>query len=341
MDESKFINLCTKAVTGNISHDEQHELDFLLESSPKNLEIYNQLHNTWQQTEFSFDSPLPDIEKEWLKFYKKIEVKEEKTINKIVFSQLEKFRAGFAATIQPRLRPAFIVLAALIIFISLIFVLKNRTLEPEFIEIFTVNKQRTTYVFSDGSKVRLNCGSSIKFFKTFSDTTREVHLAGEAFFDVLKDKRPFIVLTENARTTVLGTEFNIWARNNRTRIMVKDGKVRFGLVTNATANVELIKNQMSCVKDDLLPQEPKNVDTDYLLGWLEDKLVFEKTTLIEILNELERTYDMSIELKNGKLENETITAVFDNSPIDTVLSSICLTLGINYEVESGRYILLD
>src|SRR5687768_17161860 len=64
----------------------------------------------------------------------------------------------------------------------------------------------------DSSVVKLEPGSELSYSKTWSTTKREVHLAGEAFFDVVKDsRRPFYVYGGDIVTKVLGTSFSVKA----------------------------------------------------------------------------------------------------------------------------------
>jgi transmembrane sensor len=158
---------------------------------------------------------------------------------------------------------------------------------------------------------------------------------------VTRDERPFLVITENARTTVLGTEFNVWARNEQTRVIVREGSVRFKSINADDGDVLLLREEMSRITGNQPPQVPKRVDTERLLGWLEGRLVFEKTPLTEILDELERYYDVFIESADSELAQETLTATFDHLPLETVLSSICLTLGAQYRFEDEKYIILN
>src|SRR5690606_28344661 len=66
-------------------------------------------------------------------------------------------------------------------------------------------------VLSDGTKVKLNSGSSIKYPVRFlKGQDRKVFLKGEAYFDVSSDKaHPFIVNVDEMNIRVLGTQFNL------------------------------------------------------------------------------------------------------------------------------------
>ena len=67
-------------------------------------------------------------------------------------------------------------------------------------------------VLSDGTKVWLNSDSKLEFPNTFVGDERRVKLAGEAYFEVAKNKaKPFRVEVDRVEVVVLGTSFNIHA----------------------------------------------------------------------------------------------------------------------------------
>lgn len=226
--------------------------------------------------------------------------------------------------------------AAVAVIVLFAVILRNDVSKPVFQEIFTVNGQKSQIKLADGSTVALNCGSMLRIRKPFDTQAREVYLDGEGYFEIEEDRRPFIVITGNSRTTVLGTEFNVWAREKKTRVIVKSGRVRLES-ESAGDRVILLGGQRSQIGEDKKPLEPEEVDVDRLLGWLEGKLVFELTPLDEIIAELERTYDVQIDVDDAELASLTLTATFEQVSIETVLSSICLTLGTEYGYGDGRY----
>ncbi len=64
----------------------------------------------------------------------------------------------------------------------------------------------------DHSKVHLNAGSEVGYHPYWWAFSREVQFEGEAYFEVEKGNR-FQVESGNGTTTVLGTSFNIYARD--------------------------------------------------------------------------------------------------------------------------------
>ena len=81
--------------------------------------------------------------------------------------------------------------------------------------VSTKGSYKASINLPDGSKVWLNGDSKITYDGDFQGKTREVHLSGEAFFDVAKDKtRPFIIHTRTINLKVLGTAFNVRSYDN-------------------------------------------------------------------------------------------------------------------------------
>src|SRR5699024_9866010 len=74
------------------------------------------------------------------------------------------------------------------------------------------NGQRAILRFGDGTVIKLNAGSTLRYPEEFSRYKREVYLEGEGFFSVNRsDTRPFVVHAGQTTTRVLGTSFNIRA----------------------------------------------------------------------------------------------------------------------------------
>src|SRR5690606_40088 len=77
--------------------------------------------------------------------------------------------------------------------------------------------ERKSFQLPDGSKVMLNSASTIQVSKNFNETTRELTLSGEAFFDVASNpEKPFIIHTASMDVKVLGTIFNVKAYDEET-----------------------------------------------------------------------------------------------------------------------------
>jgi transmembrane sensor len=141
---------------------------------------------------------------------------------------------------------------------------------------------------------------------------------------------------------VLGTKFGIWARHEQTRVTVREGRVSLRpLELSQASAVKLTANQTSRCQGQNNPEAPKSIDANHLLGWLEGKIVFEQAPLAEVVAELQRIYNVTIELSNPALGVNTITGSFHNKPIETVLASLCLTLNLQYRQQAGKFVISE
>ncbi|MBN1997163.1 FecR domain-containing protein [candidate division KSB1 bacterium] len=329
---NKYILHIKNKLTGDISPGDQKELTAWLEADPKNQKEYDliaKIIREGKQMQFPAD---PDMKDEWKAFeFPKDPLPKRKTF----------YQPGSALErIASLLKSPRLAYAAFIIFIigASAFWYHEST---HSIEIFsTANHQQKEKTLSDGSTVYLNCETELSYPRKFAGKTRRVTLKGEAFFDVAKSKSPFIVQTSEGTVTVLGTRFNIWTRDLKTRVFVKEGRVRLA-ADDTTGSVILTRNLMSEISENQPPLKPWSVNAQELLGWRSGKLVFNHTKLSELAGEIGRWYDVDIFIKNKKLETKTITAVFDRLPLKKVLYSISSTLDIQYKYENGSYIFYD
>ncbi len=332
MKKQFYENLCIKEFTNNITENEKKILNNWLDSSSQNKLLYEELKKIWLVTEPENLEYNIDLEEAWINIKNNISEKAELNVR-----SKSSFSDYIASLFSPRLRPVWVVGTAVLLIVSSILFFNNSGPEKALKTISTQNGQRLEVHLSDGSVVNLNNDSEIQFDKNFVSNKREIKLKGEAFFSVKKDGRPFIIYTNNAITKVLGTKFNVWSRSSETRVFVKEGKVSFADNIDTTKKVYLTKGELSKIIEKDAPTKPTNVDTDFMLGWLDGKLVFERTPLTEIAKDLERYYDVNITIESPEISKFSLTGSFDNESIDSVLTKVCLALNINYSVTNGSY----
>ena len=332
MKTSYYKNLIVKDLSNNINEEEKRLLLDWQKKSDKNKIEYEKLKSVWV-------SSLPNK----LEFELNIDDEWECLSNNIIskIDSPNKSRNPISSFIgslfAPKFRPAWAMGSILAIIISSFLFLNNNEPHQILNTISTSNNQRLEVKLSDGSIVQLNSGSEIQFYENFEEDKREIKLKGEAFFSVIKDGRPFIISTQNATTKVLGTKFNVWSREKETRVLVKEGKVSLANNTILKDEVILTKGEISKIIESESPESPEKVDPEYMLGWLNKTLVFNNTPLLEIAEELERFYDVKINVESSELNRINLTGSFNNEEIDSVLAKICLALNINYEQNNNIY----
>jgi transmembrane sensor len=332
MRKKFFMNLCTKAITGNLSEVEQPVLEKWLNESETNRKEFEQIKNTWSRIRQNKENSLPNLDVEWNKLNYRI-ANETKDLK----SNKKWFEAISEILYKPFYKPAIAVIVLLAL--SAIYIIHVNNEPIPMISISTNPGEKKTIMLSDGSSVLLNYSSNLEYPKEFFET-REIKLNGEAYFSVKKDKKQFIIRTANAMVTVVGTKFTIKTRDAGTEIFVEEGKVNLKQSKSKRMGVNLSAGQKSIVVADLLPSAPEMVDSEAALSWLNSILNFNHTPLHEIKSELEMLYGTQIMIQNEEIKNLTLSGSFRNDmPVDTLLDMVCLALELKYEKQPGKYII--
>ena len=153
----------------------------------------------------------------------------------------------------------------------------------------------------DGTQIKLNSGSHIKFPQSFTVNERRVELKGEAFFDVARnEEKPFIIESGDVQTTVLGTSFNInaYPEEDLVSVSVLTGRVR---VTSASNNVYLTPNEQGVYSRSNGKITKGRVDIDRILFWKNGILHFEDASLKDVAKSLERWFGVEISIESKEL----------------------------------------
>ncbi|MEZ5043036.1 MAG: DUF4974 domain-containing protein [Saprospiraceae bacterium] len=203
---------------------------------------------------------------------------------------------------------------------------------------------RTNFHLPDGSEGWLNGGSTLHFPAAFSGEYREVQLEGEAYFYVKSNPRkPFVVTTGNIRIAALGTSFNVNAYEGD----------KTNSVTLETGVVELFEAKDQKLLEtlgqldtgfqfiyfkDLDSYRTQEVDVKKITAWKEGKLVFREDPMTEVVDRLNRWYNVDIVIEDKKLETYVFRATFQDETLDEVLKLLQFSSPIKIR-ETGREML--
>jgi transmembrane sensor len=208
-------------------------------------------------------------------------------------------------------------------------------------EYFTQKGERSTLLLSDGTSIRLNSATKIRFPIVFAKERREIFLDGEAFFEVAHNENsPFIVRTVDANIRVLGTLFNVtsYSEDNKTQVIVSEGQVAFGGVKQQD-EVLLHRNQLGRIIKGGLPSTAEVIRTDKYLAWLKNQMVFENVTLMEVIKQLSRRFDVEFKVLDSSLLNRHIIATYSNESLSQIIRSLSLSLQFKYK-QRGKIVSL-
>lgn len=192
--------------------------------------------------------------------------------------------------------------------------------------------QKSILTLFDGSRITLNAGSKLKYPKQFGTDVREVFLEGEAYFEVKRNEsRPFIVRSGNISTTVLGTEFNVKAFPEESRIAVSlvDGKVSVHK-SNDPGQFMLNPSQQFIYEKTSGREVISTFDLSQAVGWKNDLFKFENERLENVIAVLERAYGVEIEIKDKSLLNKRITTQFNQDSFWTMIKVLREVTGLNF-----------
>lgn len=189
----------------------------------------------------------------------------------------------------------------------------------------------------DGSTVWLNSDSHLEYPLNFSGDERRVSVAGEAFFDIVRDEsKPFIVETSGHLVTVLGTQFNISGYPGEPVITtLATGRVHIS-VGDVVSPVHLSPGQQSSVSPEAGIINVTAVDVENFISWKDGILSVEKVSLEDILKKIARKYDVSFDLTDADLTNVVLRGSIPMGvSLETVLSVINKTTNVEFKVKKN------
>ena len=192
----------------------------------------------------------------------------------------------------------------------------------------------------DGSTALLNAESKLVYAEKFGNHSREVTLIGEALFDITHNpKKPFIVKTADFNIKVLGTTFNVksYTEDKKTETTLISGKVE--LIRDKGKSILLKPSQKAVFNKKDKKIVIKEVVSSEVIAWKNGSLVFKKTSMEQVMLDLERKYNVKIIINSQKLLNYEYTGTFDHLTIDEVLNILAISSPITYKKTDGAIVL--
>lgn len=191
----------------------------------------------------------------------------------------------------------------------------------------------------DSSVVWLNSGSTISYPESFDLLKeRRVSLNGEAYFEVTKNReKPFIVDTKKVDVKVYGTEFNVNSYNEYSTMNVAliEGKVSIldGHVANQKELAILRSSdviEFNTIENKLYRSIDLNIKK--YSAWRDGYLLFSATPLNQVIQRLEKWYNVEISIEDENLKAYEFTATFKEEPLTNILDLLCLSSHMEYKV---------
>jgi len=340
MQNERLLELMSRSLSGEASPGELQELDAILASDAKAMARYRTLQQFWNQHDAVSPATVEDALHRLLNqlqlqptFRKTTMQKEQAPVHRLH----RRWRLWAAAA------------AILIVSTGIYWLVQNQA--PDAMASALVEKQnargtKSIIELTDGSKIWLNADSKIKYPEIFSGNTREVHLEGEAFFDVAPNpEQPFIIHLANGTVRVLGTSFNVRAYNNEKIVetSVATGKVAFipkyqdkkqkpdTIFITPNKKVRYLLDKDTA---DILPAKPQEDK-----AWTEGRLIFKAQTLEEIAIELERHFGKKVVFLDEAPKSYRLTGSFENNGLDEIMYYLSKTKEFSYKITHSELLI--
>lgn len=196
---------------------------------------------------------------------------------------------------------------------------------------------------ADGTKVWLNANSTLKYPVSFHHAhVREVELEGEAYFDVANARVngkhvPFVVKSKGQALEVLGTEFNINTFKNKITTTLIEGSVKVAFDNKSTDQSLVLKPNDQLVYDNQSEEiSVAQIDPYYVTAWKSGDFAFDNAPLENVMEDIARWYDISIEYKSEIDDVKFSGKVSRFENIETLLQTIEWTGSVKLTLNGRR-----
>src|ERR1044071_6302467 len=204
----------------------------------------------------------------------------------------------------------------------------------------TARGQLSSLTLPDGSRVLLGVDTRLRGPRDYGARTRTLELEGEADFVVAYDaKRPFVVHTEHASTQDLGTEFAVRAYRHEASVavVVAEGRVALRGVNRAEPVLVTLRPRERAVLDSAGAKVTREIRLANYLAWTRGALLFDDVPLTRVIAQLERWYDLEIEIDDPVLARERVTISFMTRSADEAVKALAQVLDVRAS-RTGRVV---
>lgn len=352
-------DLLLRCLSGEATLEEQQQAWQWIHTDETHQRYYKSLQESWISSSLSQPSDSRQMEKSWKKVKQRVRFtqKPNEANKEDIFKNSFRISLPWKRLVAAILFAFILGAAGTIGYFKYLERIINRDAN------FTVEAPRgakSLVNLSDGSRVWLNAGSSIRYTVSFNRGNRDIFLEGEGYFIVAKNRKlAFRVHTSNLVVEALGTEFNVKAYpeegrvettlvkgsvsimgshlNKETILMKPNQKVSFyteHFAQNIPADTIPIP-----VEQPLQPARIKienNVNTEVVTSWREKRWVFNRESLGTLAVKLERQYDVKVIFMDEEIKNFHLSGALEEESIEQVLQAIQLTLPIQFDVKHDR-----
>lgn len=314
--------LITQSLTDSLSVEEELKLQRWLSISENNRKQYEQISKVWKADSGDYKIyKEADENASWQNFQHKI-----KPGNKVIPLDAKersknkgiRYLVAFAA-----------VFAGLLVLGILLF--KNQ----ETAMVYETKANARKVMLKDGSSITLQPNTKIEIDEDYNVRERVVVMVtGEAVFNVIHRKEPFIVQLGETRVVDIGTVFIIQKGEKEISVAVTSGSVEFSKTDSKETKSLSAGNRITY---DIQKESFGEISSIDVGSTSIRSLNFENTPLSDVIASIQQVHAVKIVLTDEGLGNRRITAHLEGMPKEKVIEVVCKTLGLEYTVENDTY----
>lgn len=186
----------------------------------------------------------------------------------------------------------------------------------------TATAEMRSVRLDDGSTVVLGADSAIT--STFHQHSREVTLlAGEAYFDVVQDGRPFTVTAGDVGVEVLGTTFDVRMTSAGTDVALAHGEVRAVFGAGDTRSEAFLQpGEMFSLDHDSGVGTKSTIATDDIATWREGRLYVTDLSIGAVVELIQRYHSAWIAMPDRGLAVKRVSGIYDLTKPDQALRAL-------------------
>ncbi|MEZ5104085.1 MAG: FecR family protein [Draconibacterium sp.] len=339
-------------LSGDFSAADSVLLNEWLSKSQQNRMLFDQLSDIWKSSLPMKKAEEIDTEKAWIELQNHLQSNTIRTIG------WKRILSTAAALILMFLLGGF----------GYYFLDRNKgneILQNQYVEFVSPLGSRSFVQLTDGSKVWLNAGSTLKYKNTFGTSDRELQLTGEGFFEVSKNKElPFIVKTSEINVIAVGTKFNVKAYSEEKTIetTLVEGSVKLESSTVKLADNLFLKPNEKAVftrknqQLDLFSQgdkvkgeavKPKleimeSIQPEPIISWKDKRWVISNEKLGDLAKKLERRFEVNFIFDNDVLKEYSFRGTLEDESLEQIMEAIRFSSPIKYVIEDKTvYVMAD
>lgn len=326
--EEHIKDLILGCLNEELTAQEQAELEQWLANSQDHRDYFNDWNELWFSASHPAADALYNKDKAFEAFLSRI-------------GQLTPSAFRWTRLIPYAAAAAVILLVGVISFRS-----GMKTVKSEFADIAVEAPMgsRTKLNLPDGSLVWLNAGSRLSYSQGFGVDDRRVSLTGEGYFEITKNARlPFQVSSASLDVKVLGTKFNFCDYPNEQQAVVTlmEGKVALSDHQHASNTYYLSPGNRAVYDKSRGAISMDRCEARLASIWTQGQLQFDDLPLKDIVNLLQRNYDVKITVSTPQLYEYSFYGDFsrEKQSIEEVLRMLSMTGKLRYKIK-GRQITL-